>query len=332
MSLDPARTAERLMGRAPDSVESQTGGGNNRLYRVRFGAQSLALKYYPQDGRNRLGAEFDALDFLVRHGMDQVPRPIAADSAANAALYEWIEGERPSDLGDAQTLDQVFGFITSLLALADTADAARLAPASAACLSHGAAFEQFRQRLDRLRPHAGPTAPLRHFLDQALVPSFERLERRYLEHLERQGLGPHSPLDRASLVLSPSDFGRHNCLRRSDGRLVFLDFEYFGWDDPVKFTSDFALHPGSDFAPPLRAAIIERAKSLFQARDAGFAARQDALLGVFGLIWCLIMLNEFIPEVWERRAQAGSTLSRDAAQAVQLDKARRLLAWVDELR
>ena len=46
-------------------------------------------------------------------------------------------------------------------------------------------------------------------------------------------------------VLSPSDFGFHNALRRPDGTIVFVDFEYFGWDDPAKMMADAMLHPGN---------------------------------------------------------------------------------------
>ena len=50
----------------------------------------------------------------------------------------------------------------------------------------------------------------------------------------------------------PSDFGFHNSLRREDGSLAFVDFEYFGWDDPVKLTADILLHPGSPLAASQR--------------------------------------------------------------------------------
>ena len=45
-------------------------------------------------------------------------------------------------------------------------------------------------------------------------------------------------------VLSPSDFGFHNAILKESGDLVFLDFEYFGRDDPVKLMADFIWHPG----------------------------------------------------------------------------------------
>ena len=44
------------------------------------------------------------------------------------------------------------------------------------------------------------------------------------------------------LILSPSDFGFHNTIKSK--KLYFIDFEYFGLDDPVKLVIDFILHPG----------------------------------------------------------------------------------------
>jgi hypothetical protein len=43
-----------------------------------------------------------------------------------------------------------------------------------------------------------------------------------------------APLSARLQVLSLSDFGLHNPLRHPDGKLAFLGFEYFGWDEPAK--------------------------------------------------------------------------------------------------
>ena len=45
-----------------------------------------------------------------------------------------------------------------------------------------------------------------------------------------------------NLILSPSDFGFHNSLLKNN-RLFFFDFEYAGWDDPIKLICDFILNP-----------------------------------------------------------------------------------------
>src|ERR1700680_1391707 len=44
------------------------------------------------------------------------------------------------------------------------------------------------------------------------------------------GLAFDAELPQEWRSLVPSDFGFHNSLRRPDGSLAFLDFEYFGWD------------------------------------------------------------------------------------------------------
>ena len=51
---------------------------------------------------------------------------------------------------------------------------------------------------------------------------------------------PETELAPQHRCLSPSDFGFHNALLRGRPGVpgardwVFLDFEYFGWDDPAK--------------------------------------------------------------------------------------------------
>ena len=82
----------------------------------------------------------------------------------------------------------------------------------------------------------------------------------------------------AHRALSPSDFGLHNALRTKDGQLRFIDFEYFGWDDPVKLVSDTAIQPGSSLphsaGPPLDPSGF---RGPSKQRDPMFAVRRDVL-------------------------------------------------------
>ena len=135
------------------------------------------------------------------------------------------------------------------------------------------------------------------------------------------------PQEWRSLV--PSDFGFHNSLRRPDGSLAFLDFEYFGWDDPVKLTADILLHPGRPLEPAQRKRFRQAATRLYGG-DPAFASRLSAYLPLFGLRWVLILLNEFIPERWQRRVLAGETGSWSDVKARQLAHARAFLASLPE--
>ena len=61
-----------------------------------------------------------------------------------------------------------------------------------------------------------------------------------------------------------------------------------------------------------------------------FAHRLSAFLPLFGLRWVLILLNEFIPERWQRRVLAGETGSWSGVKARQLASAREFLASLPE--
>jgi len=126
-------------------------------------------------------------------------------------------------------------------------------------------------------------------------------------------------------TLSPSDFGFHNALRRSNGQIIFLDFEYFGWDDPAKMISDFLLHPAMELREDLRRRFVVNILSRFEDHRY-LDKRVEIVYPLFGLKWCLIFLNEFVPEHLLRRGFAsGSDLDKSNVQAKQLSKARRML-------
>jgi hypothetical protein len=165
---------------------------------------------------------------------------------------------------------------------------------------------------------------LAEFLDEAVEPQFaSRLaEARGLLAAASLDFAVELPQEWQSLV--PSDFGFHNSLRRGDGSLAFVDFEYFGWDDPVKLVSDTAIHPGSNFAEDSRRLLVERLSREFEADDPAFAVRRDALYPLFGMIWCLIILNDYLPDSRSRRVFAIRRNELEARLAGQLDKARRL--------
>jgi hypothetical protein len=325
----PFEIAARLLGHEPTALSPIRGGGNNRIFKVETPEGPLALKLYSADRRNRLAAEFGALTMLAEHGIHETPKALAVDHIAQAALYEWIDGTPVTELASPD-LDAIFAFLGRLLDLGEAGMAAGMAPASAACLCPADAYEQLLTRMDALAPHARRHALLDRFAS-VLAKNCLRMIEKSKAMLAQCGLDPMAPLSPERRVLSPSDMGRHNMLRRANGTLVFLDFEYFGWDDPVKAASDFALHPGSAFTDPDKVLILKRAIGLYGAVDPAFAGRLQALFGIFGLIWCLILLNEFLPERWQNRVAAGQSDELGAVQLRQLQKAERLHHWIWEV-
>lgn len=302
-----------LAGSPPESVTAVAGGGNNRVYRVVCSGQSYALKHYPPragDPRERLAIEFKALRFLEAQGVPSVPRAIAADHDEGLGLYTWEAGEPVTAPGTTE-VDAALDLVARLHALATSAPAAvALAPASEACLSGHAVVDQTAGRLCRLSDIAEP----RDFLEGAFAPAFEAATARARDDYAAAGLDFEAEIEPRKRTLSPSDFGFHNALRRSDGSLVFLDFEYFGWDDPAKLACDFLLHPGMALDEGARRRFAAGVSAVFSG-DADFARRCAVLYPLFGMRWCMILLNDYLPE---RRTRRVSVRQR------QLEKARGL--------
>jgi hypothetical protein len=334
--LDAAVSA--LAGAEVVALGPVKGGGNNRVYRVELSDGSLcAAKCYPsqeEDPRDRLGVEFGALSFLADQGVGAaLPQPLAADREAGIALYEWIEGEavaandpaarRPGDV------DQALELLAKLHDLRLAPGAKDLPPGSDPCFSGADLVAGIAGRRIRLGEVAEGNNSLQAFLSGKFDPALEGARQRAVRNYEAAGMNFDTAIPEPERTLSPSDFGFHNTRRREDGSLVFLDFEYFGWDDPAKLTADILLHPGMVLSAE-EAAEFRKGLAEINRDDDGYEPRLVALWPLFGLRWCLILLNEFLPERWFRRAYADGGRDRETAQTRQLDKAEDMLHRVTE--
>jgi thiamine kinase-like enzyme len=153
------------------------------------------------------------------------------------------------------------------------------------------------------------------YLNLELIPVLERAR----QHAENTLFCTRLPRPKQSLI--SADFGFHNAIKADSGRVSFIDFEYFGWDDPVRLTADFLLHPGTDLNEANFNRYRQGMVSTFQS-DENFELRLLHLLPLYGIRWALILLNEFLPERWQARVFAGETASWAEIKAQQLKKSR----------
>ena len=329
--VEATAVAQTLVGGAVAVSRLVTGGRNSRIWRVTSGEHVFALKQYPSrrdDPRDRLATEVGALRLMERHGIDTVPRVLGVDAAHGFALLSWIDGRDVADVSEAD-IDAAIVFLTAIHRLRAAPWAAEQPPAAEACLSGSEIERQIQGRLARLRDTAREARELIDFIINSVAPRLAVESPKARQAVTAAGLAFDAELPQEWRSLVPSDFGFHNSLRRSDGSLAFLDFEYFGWDDPVKLTADILLHPGRPLKRPQRKRFRQAATRLYGG-DPVFAIRLSAYLPLFGLRWVLILLNEFIPERWQRRVLAGETGSLSDVKARQLAHARAFLASLAE--
>ena len=315
------------------AAESLGGGRNSQVYRLvcQRSHRYVAKRYFSPAGeaRNRLEVEFSSLQFLWRHGIRCVPRPILANRAQEYAVCEYIEGRTISskEVTDAD-LDEAVRFLERLKALRASPESLDLPPASEACFSVDALVNVIDRRLERLRALGQEEVlaqGLQDFLVSEFVPSFHQIVLWCKTVLRESGLSFSAEIAVNERTLSPSDFGFHNALRRRDGHLCFLDFEYFWWDDPAKMIADVLLHPAMELQERDRHWFATQMFRVFQDHER-LAKRLEVLWPLCGLNWCLIFLNEFVPEHRLRRGFAGGQLlSGTKVLAEQLVKAKQML-------
>src|SRR5215510_9778686 len=326
-TLEAARgVACALVGEPAEVCRIASGGRNSRIYRVRSGERLLALKQYPSlqdDPRDRLSTEVMALRLMERCGVGSVPRVVGVDRGQGYALMSWIEGSQIGEVTDAD-IDAAAAFLKCVHDMRGKSGAASQPMAAEACLSGVEIERQIRARL-RLLGSLRREHELIEFISGSVEPELTRRTVDARAAAVAAGLDFTADLPQEWRTLVPADFGFHNSLRRSDGSLAFVDFEYFGWDDPVKLVADILLHPGWPLPQPQRVRFRAAATRLY-GDDPLFGARLQAYLPLFALRWVLILLNEFVPTRWQRRVRAGEAASWEDAKARQLARARAFLA------
>jgi hypothetical protein len=311
------------------AIEEVRKGGNSRVFKLVTAKGAYALKQYPADDqRDRQGAEARALAFLARAGVGRAPHVVAADEGAHASLLSWIEGAAISQVSD-EDVAQFAQFQVDLDRAID-ADARRdIGPAAEACVSGERILSHIRRRHGPLAAFGEQLPGLGEFLRSRFFPALIAAEKRARRIYGGLGLDFAADRPLASQTLIASDFGAHNALRGADGKLTFLDFEYFGWDDPLTSIGNFVLHPGME----LTAAQRSRYQNAILAHfGRSHERRLSALLPLYALRWCAIVLSDLLPDrVAHRSAAHAAADDGDDIEARQLAKADRLLGEFEQV-
>jgi hypothetical protein len=307
-------------------VLTHQGGGNSKVYCVEADGMPWAVKSYPlyaPNQRDRLAAELMTYQFLNQQNVPCVPRLKTASETERWLVMSWIEGVVPTKFLESD-VDQAIQFLRVIASLNTLAAAKQLPQAAEACLSLTILINQVKRRLQRLLDVSPQEPELRHFLLNVFLPVFARCQQQAEDGYAEHAMDPDAELPQAKRSLIPADFGFHNSIRQDDGTLYFFDFDYFGWDDPVKLLADILWHPKMKLSDAQKNYFIAGLQAIYKS-DPQFVLRFNFTKALFGLRWVLILLNEFIPEYWQNRQHANAAQDQAAAKALQLMRANELL-------
>ncbi len=291
-------------------------GGNSNLYKINASNKNCyAAKVYPDksdNGTSRLQKEYRSIEFLQANNVTNIPTTVISDEALDLGIYSWVNGEiiEKSDLDD---LKQAVDFVQKLYEISKSSNAKYLGCATEACLSANDLVTQVEKRIDKLMSITTEYDVLKHFLVDQFIPLWQDLVEYAFD--EWPSSSRYDDLKVEYQTLSPSDFGFHNAIRQSDS-LVFVDFEYFGWDDPVKLTADFMWHPAMklDVEDSL---YWEKSMIDIFSSDPDFEQRLHASKPFYGMRWGLIVLNRFLPDCIANHKL--SATKHDGSEEYELD-------------
>ena len=304
------------------------GGRNNRVFQLHADDDNLLLKMsfrHPDDSRDRMAAEFAFSEFAWSQNVQALPRPLACAPEASVALYEYVAGRAltPGDV-DERAVSEALDFYEAINRGRHWSEARALPNASEACFDLLEHVECVDRRIGRLleQPIAPVSGPFERFVRDRLLPVWQEVR----ERTRTEAAASHllAPLPEADRRLSPSDFGFHNAIKTSDGALTFFDFEYAGWDDPVKLVCDFFCQPALPVPMKYFTSVAFRVTSPLSEPELQLR-RVRLLFPVYQIKWCCILLNEFVGVGRARRRFAAGAVSD---RSRQLEKASR---WLDRL-
>jgi hypothetical protein len=312
-------------------------GGNNRVYKLFFvnGDIFLLKEYFSDRGdvRSRLKTEFSFLSFLWDHGIFAIPKPYACSYEHNLGLFQFIEGGavRCEDI-TFKMVEELLSFFSAINNIRTLSDAFLLPDASEACFSIHEHLNIIQKRIDKLSTIeviSDIDEMAFKFISGKLRPKWQRLSDQIRKEV---GDVPYisERLPDKMKVLSPSDFGFHNALMKTDKTLAFIDFEYAGWDDPVKTICDLFCQPKIPLDLSFFDSVVTSIIHSAGGESNVLIPRIHLLFPAYQVKWCCILLNDFLPVGEKRRNFSNPEIKSGPRKEVQLEKAIRLFKTITE--
>ena len=175
--------------------------------------------------------------------------------------------------------------------------------ASDACLSINDHINTCKIRISKLIRKYKNTRSIKNkkilfFLENKIIPEFKKINNEINSKFSKTQI--KKKLDKANMILSPSDFGFHNIIIKKNN-LFFIDFEYAGWDDPIKLICDFFLNPDYSISKADKKYFLDNFSSIFKRKFLN-ADNLRVILKFHFLKWVCVILNQVDIEISKKNA------------------------------
>ena len=314
------------LGASLDTLEPLQGGINNQVFRCKAAEHRCVLKGYAAHRageHDRFKAEVDFLNYARVVAPEFVPQLLDSDDRNRSLVLESLEGQgfQEGTHPSGDDIDCTANFVRRLNGDLELAKRHLNGSAADGFLRLTEHLMNIEQRLKKMSVEHLP-ANFRAKTERLI--KCVRRELDYLQESTAQLIAKgycEDVLDPINRCVSPSDFGFHNAIRTSEG-IKFFDFEFAGWDDPVKAVADFDLQPRVSVSPRVRAL----SKALPQWSK-GLAERYDALFPILKLKWACIILSVLNPDRYAQITALDDGQASEQLVRGKLDLAQSHLTW-----
>lgn len=305
--------------------------GNNKVLIVTNGDSVYFVKQYFDsnlDNRNRFQSEVSFIKYAHLCTPGLIPEIYAVDENYKLIIFENIVGEKLTveDINEELIL-KVASFFSDLNKTTfKLTDGKKIMNASEACFSienHINLIDQRIISLEKTDENYNQDSAFFTIIN-SIRRHFEEIKLQVLTYAKLNNIEVNIEIEERNRVISPSDFGFHNCLKKEDNTLVFVDFEYAGWDDPAKVAGDFFSQLQVPVPEKYFDFFVDKAfENLSNKKE--IITRARLLLPLYKIKWTCIALNVFIPVNLERRLFSNPNIDVASLKECQIHKAKAIL-------
>ena len=321
----------------PHEIHEINAGQNNRLFLLTDSKnKKLFVKFYYKDDRDRLNREFEAYKHLREKGFKSVPDALLKNEDEYFGVYSFEDGHaKPVQDYTKSDIDKCVDFIIALENLNPSESSYQFQPTVMGCLSLSDYIRNITFRLEKFNKDIDDgIAESQQIIDFAkkinLTEEINGFIAKATSKLTEEDI--NRPLDIASTRFNPGDFGPQNTLFREDQSVCFVDFEYFGWDDPARIVANFLQHDQtSDLSDDLKKYFLERYKSSTSLPQHQID-RLEAVLELAGIEWLTIHLFAISKDKLDSRKFADPNFNLEEYVKIQIEKATRRLQQLREIK
>ncbi len=274
-------------------------GRNNKVFLFNKKNKKIIVKKYKKNfltKYNRFDTERFFLEFLKRKKIYNVPKIICFDQNEMTNYLTFIDGKQIKKVKKKHLISclkflKKINFKTTHINF-------NFQDASDACFSIDDHINTCKIRITKLIKKFKNTNTIKNkktlfFLENQIIPSFQKINREANSRFSKTVI--RKKLDKNNMILSPSDFGFHNIILKKNN-LFFIDFEYAGWDDPLKLICDFFLNPDYSISKSDKKYFLDSFSHLFKRKFINIDNFRFVLKFHF-LKWVCVILNQVDIEI-----------------------------------